>query len=57
MYNLWFRDHPINSKVANLDEIKKNFTMGGFYRIDIGEHLAVLNLNSLYMSCRNKADL
>ena len=57
MYNLWFRDHPVNSKVTNLDEIKKNFTMGGFYRIDIGEHLAVLNLNSLYMSCRNKADL
>jgi hypothetical protein len=57
MYNMWFRDHPVNSKVANLDEIKRNFTMGGFYRIDIGEHLAVLNLNSLYMSCRNKADL
>lgn len=31
--------------------------MGGFYRIDIGEHLAVLNLNSLYMTCRNTADL
>jgi len=57
LFNLWFKNHPVNSKLANIAEIRDNLLNGGYFRVDIGENLAVMNLNSLQMSCRNRADL
>ena len=57
IFNLWFKNHPVNSKIPNIENVRSTLMQGGYFRVDIGESLAVLNLNSLYMACRNNADL
>ena len=51
----WFLDHPHNSQLANIEEIRKTFMFGGYYRVDVDVGLSVLALNTLYLNKKNNA--
>ena len=52
-YQHWFLNHPFNSQLPNIGDIKNTFMNGGYYRVDIDSQLSVLAVNSLYFNKKN----
>ena len=51
VFNLWFKMLPGNTENLTqhqIEDIHKTFQIGGFYRVDLNEHVSVLSLNTLY---------
>jgi len=48
LFKQYFLDHPVNAHLSNLDEIERTLKEGGWYRVDLGDDLSVLVLNTLY---------
>ena len=50
IFDMWFTNHPTNSKKMNLESIRPTFMNGGYYRVDLSPKLSVLALNTpLYL--------
>jgi predicted phosphodiesterase len=55
VYKLWFTDHPANSRLTNLVDIKTTMQEGGWYRASlVPDKLTLLSFNSLQYGDRNK---
>ena len=46
LYDLWFSNWPGNTSLVEDSAIKSTFMDGGYYRVDVNEHLSVLALNT-----------
>lgn len=56
LFETWFENNPKNSLLANIDEIKKDFMNGGYYKADISENFSAIVLNTLYFNVDNNAN-
>ncbi len=54
LFDQYFLQHPKNSKLPELETIKKTFMKGGYFRVDISDNLSVLSMNTLMYNIRSE---
>ena len=54
LFAQWFTNQPKNSHLVQLDQMKQTFLKGGYYRMEFGQKLAVLSLNTLMWNQKNE---
>ena len=54
LFNTFFETHDENYQLPDLDEIRKTFLNGGYYKIDFEGNLRVIVLNTLYYLTTNQ---
>lgn len=52
-FDHWFTMHSHNSRLKELDEIKKTLMYAGYYRVDVDSKLSILALNTVYFNKKN----
>ena len=59
IFNLWFKLLPGNSSLLckeQIDGIYETFMRGGYYRVDLNDHISVLSINTLYYDSKRNRD-
>lgn len=49
-YNSFFKMHPRNSQLPEIDEVNRTMSKSGYYRVQIAPNLHILSLNTLYFN-------
>lgn len=49
----WFGGSTFNSRLPEIEEVKRTLLSGGYFRVDIDENLSVLSVNTLYLNSKN----
>jgi hypothetical protein len=52
-FEKWFKNHPLISKEAQLQQIETTFKYGGYYRVDVDSKLSILAVNTMYLNKKN----
>ena len=47
LFDLWFTNHPVNSRYPMLTEVEQTFKLGGFYKLIVNQTVFIV-MNSLY---------